>query len=116
MINKSDIELLNTLIFDPLLEPNFEVLKSCLIWPDEAPKPHLSFSGREFLYDLWIVRGFIHRSVSVKEWGLDPLYFMEAWNFGLCSIPEWPGFKRLILNDVHRSYLGNSLGIPLSAL
>lgn len=109
MILKSDIDVLAELILNPTALPNFEMLKCCLIWPDERPLGPLSRNGQEFLYDLWIVRGFIHRSVPRDQWGLDPGYFQNQWNFGLCNVPSWPGFKRLTISDADRTYLTRSL-------
>lgn len=105
MILKSDIEVLSKLTFDPAAQPDFELLKYCLIWPDERPVELLSSAGQEFLSDLWIVRGFLHRSVPREKWGLDPAYFHETWNFGLAHVAGWPGFERLTLSDVDRAYL-----------
>lgn len=107
-INKSDLEVLNELKLDLSLKPNFEFLKSCLIWDDEATS-NLSNDGREFLYDLFITRGFIHKELPESEWGLDPEYFKSVWNFGLKNIPDWPGFKRLNLSQEDKQYLLKSL-------
>ena len=105
MVLRNDIEVLRKLTLDPAAQPNFELLKFCLIWPDERPLEPLSNAGREFLSDLWVVRGFIHRSVPRDEWGLDPTYFCEAWDFGLSNVASWPGFERLRISDVDRAYL-----------
>ena len=105
MILKSDMEVLENLTLDPTAQPSFEVLKCCLIWPDERPFERLSHAGQEFLSDLWIVRGFIHRSVPRDEWGLDPDYFWETWNFGLSNVARWPGFQRLTISDADRACL-----------
>lgn len=105
MILKSDIATLGKLVLDPAARPSFEMLKSCLIWPDERPRERLSSAGQEFLCDLWIVRGFIHRSVPRDAWGLDPAYFWRTWDFGLSSVPDWPGFQRLAISDADRACL-----------
>ncbi len=116
MIEQRDLSLLNALTVDVHADPNFELIKYCLIWPDERPCEHLSREGREFLTDLWIVRGFIHRSVPVLEWGLDPQYFIDVWAFGLANAAEWPGFTRLVLSEADRAYLDTCLDMGESAV
>ena len=114
IISERDLNILRGLAFDSDTEPMFELLKSCLIWSDERPSENLSSEGREFLYDLWIVRGFIHRSLPDEQWGLDPKYFKDVWEFGLANVAQWPGFKRLVLSDVDRGYLAKCLKTSLS--
>lgn len=114
--NEHDLNLIRGLSFDPDAKPNYELLKSCLIWPDETPLGLFSNEGREFLSDLWIVRGFIHRAVPEGQWGLDPQYFKDVWAFGLQSVGQWPGFKRMILSDTDKAYLANCLSKPISNL
>jgi hypothetical protein len=107
-ISQDDLSCFERLVFDESLEPSFEYMKSCLTWGDERPTG-LSKDGLEFLYDLWIVRGFIHRSIAEKDWGLDPEYFKHVWEYGLNIVPQWPGFKRLVLTGQERQYLEDSL-------
>lgn len=107
-ITEDDYTLIRQLIFNPDLKPNFEFLKSYLVWDDEIPK-RISNKGREFLYDLLIVRGFIHREVPDNKWGLDPDYFKSMWKFGLDNIPQWPGFMRLTLSEIDKKYLEECL-------
>ena len=116
MITDHDLDLLRNLSFDSNSQPNFELLKYCLIWSDEVPTDHLSSDGREFLSDLWIVRGFLHRGLPKEKWGLDPEYFSEVWDFALNTVPQWPGFKRIVLSDVDSAYLATCLSTPLSTL
>jgi hypothetical protein len=115
-ISEKDSELFRYLVFDADAEPMFDLLKCCLTWPDERPMGHLSTEGSELLTDLWIVRGFIHRSVPKDQWGLDPRYFEEAWEFGLANIEQWPGFRRLVLSEKDKAYLTSCLATPLSTL
>ena len=116
MIPERDLVLLRELVFDPSAEQTFDLLKYCLIWTDERPAAHLSNEGREFLADLWIVRGFIHRSLPKEQWGLDPGYFSEVWEFGQANAAQWPGFKRLVLSEAERAYLATCLATNLSTL
>jgi hypothetical protein len=103
-----DRDILQTLVFDPTAEPAFELMKSCLVWPDERPV-RISKDGYELLGDLWAIRGYLHRSVPSEQWGLDPAYFREVWTNALRDIPDWPGFKRLDLSDEARAYLARCL-------
>ncbi len=114
VVPEHELTLLTELTVDPAAEPNFEILKYCLIWPDERPLKPLSAAGAEFLADLWIVRGFIHRGLPEHEWGLDPQYFADVWEFGLANVEGWIGFKRLVLNAADCAYLTAALNTDLS--
>jgi hypothetical protein len=103
-----DREKLEQLVVDPECEPSYELLKSCLVWPDERAAG-LTKEGYELLCDLWIVRGFIHNGVLPDKWGLDPAYFREVWQNALVDVPGWPGFKRLELSEHDREYLSKSV-------
>lgn len=107
-LSHHDREALGRLVYDPGATPSFEMLKCCLLWPDERAK-NVSPAGYELLTDLWAVRGFMHRMVPRSEWGLDPAHFERAWEFGMREIPRWPGFKRIVLGDAERVYLEQCL-------
>lgn len=111
-ISERDLDLLRKLAFDPNAEPMFDFLKSCLIWSDERSSDRFSAEGNEFITDLWIVRGFIHQSLPSEQWGLDPEYFKAVWEFGLANIPEWIGFKRLVLSESDKAFLASCLTNP----
>lgn len=115
-ISNHDAELFRALTLDIDAEPTFDVLKYCLTWSDERPSGRLSSEGSEFLSDLWIVRGFIHRSLPKEQWGLDPQYFEEMWKFGVTNFGQWPGFKRLVLSEKDQTYLASCLATSLSAI
>jgi hypothetical protein len=106
--NQSDRERLECLIFDRACEPSYELMKSCLVWPDERPA-EITNEGYELLGDLWIVRGLMHRDVPPEKWGLDPAYFQEVWRNALADVPRWPGFRRLDLSAADRTYLSRSI-------
>src|SRR5262245_35937210 len=105
---QEDRESLERLAFDPRCEPSYELLKACLVWPDERPA-QISKEGYELLCDLWIVRGFLHRGLPPEKWGLDPGYFQEGWRNGRADVPHWPGFRRLELKEADRAYLLQSI-------
>ena len=102
--SRDDCQALENCVYDAAAEPSFELLKYCLVWPDERPQG-LSRDGWQLLGDLWIVRGFIHRGVPFEEWGLDPSYFRQVWEDALLDCPRWPGFSRLTLSTRDRKYL-----------
>jgi hypothetical protein len=116
MIPERDINILKNLSLDSQAKPTFDLLKYCLTWPDERPSEPLSAEGREFLSDLWTVRGFIHRSVPEAKWGLDPKYFREIWEFGVAHVETWPGFKRLTLSENDEHFLSGCMKSSLSDL
>jgi hypothetical protein len=105
---ESDRAVLAELVFDPACEPSYELMKSCLVWPDERPL-RISKEGYALLGDLWAVRGFLHRVVPLSQWGLDPTYFQTVWQNALVDVPEWPGFKRIDLSESDRAYLAACL-------
>jgi hypothetical protein len=107
LFNESDLELIQSLNFDASLKPSYHPLKGCLTWNDEKID-NLSPSGYEIIGDLWIVRSYIHLDKDLKT-TLDPEYFRDIWVRAEQQIPNWPGFKRLELNDEDRTYLETSL-------
>lgn len=111
-----ELRLLNGLEMQADAEPQFDLLKYCLVWEDERPSVPMSSQGTELLTDLWIARGFIHREQPAKKWGRDGTYFPEVWEYGRRMVPGWPGFRRIALSDVDRQYLAKSLKISLSEL
>jgi hypothetical protein len=111
-LSDADRKKLEELRFDPKAEPSFNLMKSCLVWPDELAEG-LSRDGYELLGDLWIVRGFFHRGVPREQWGLDPAYFEGVWAEN--ETVKWPGFLRLQLSDRDKKYLADSLAEAATA-
>jgi len=107
-LTPTDRVALQELVFDPGSEPSFELMKACLVWPDERPA-RISKEGYELIGDLWIARGYLHRDVPPEQWGLDPAYFQAVWSYALLDVPGWPGFRRLELSEADRAYLVRSL-------
>ncbi|HEY6725433.1 MAG TPA: hypothetical protein VI197_15465 [Polyangiaceae bacterium] len=106
--SEADRVKLLSLRFDPDAEPSYELLKSCLVWPDECPEG-ISREGYELLQDLWIVRGFLHKQVPRENWGFRTTRFEDVWAQALQDIAEWPGFKRLQLSKADAEYLQRSM-------
>lgn len=107
-LSEQDRRLIEELVFDPNQRPSFDLMKSCLVWPDERPSG-LSREGRQFLARLWIVRGFKHRGIADDQWGLDSSPLLRVWQHGLAIQLRWPGFQRLDLSEQDRVYLQKSL-------
>ncbi|MDC0836010.1 hypothetical protein POG22_23890 [Geitlerinema sp. CS-897] len=93
-----DLKLIESLVYQPELEPSYEAIKDVLIWSDERPNG-LSFEGYEKLCDLWVARSFIHRKVSFLSCKLDSTYFEEVWRRAVYQEFRWPGFYRFELKD-----------------
>lgn len=109
LFSEVDRRLIEAQVFDPEAAPSFEVMKSCLVWPDECPE-HISNEGREVLYDLLIVRGFLHRGVPLERWGLDPQFFLYRWEEAQATELLWNGFRRMHLSESDSAYLMRSVG------
>lgn len=112
VLRESDRVLIERQAFQCDAKPAFELLKACLVWPDELPAG-ISNEGREYIYDLLIIRGFIHRGLSENKWGLDSQYFIKVWQEAIASSIPWNGFRRLEISEVDRDYLIRSLGETL---
>jgi hypothetical protein len=101
---ESDRAAIEALTYDRLCRPSYDLIKACLLWPDERPQK-ISNAGYEVLCDLWIVRGFIHRGLPPEDWGLDPQYFQAVWAEALRSELRWPGLLRASLSEEDRKVL-----------
>jgi len=104
----NDLKLIEALVYNPSLEPSFDVMRDALVWDDERPDG-LSREGYEKLCDLWIVRSLIHRGISFTDWPLDPEYFGTVWSQAQKQGFKWPGFNRLHLSQKDREYYEKSL-------
>lgn len=104
-----DLELIESLVYDPDLEPGYDMIKSCLIWGDEKPAG-ISPRGYSALCDLWISRSFLHLGKAFSEDEIDPEYFGKFWARAMEQNFKWPGFKRLTLSEEDRAYYKQSIG------
>jgi hypothetical protein len=98
-----DHHVIEALQFDGNAKPAFELLKSCLIWPDERPAG-ISPEGYEKLCDLWIARACLHRGQAIGSGALDPAQFQRAWQEALDDKINWPGFQRVKLSPDDQAY------------
>ena len=98
-----DLELIESLVYNPDIKPSYEFMKDCLVWEDERPDG-LTPEGYEKLCDLWIIRSYIHQKIAPPDWGLDPKYFQESWLKATKHNFKWPGFFRLKLSKHDEEY------------
>jgi hypothetical protein len=113
LFRDNDLRLIESLVYDPNLKPNFDSMRDCLVWADERPEG-LTPDGYEHLLDLLIARSFIHRNLDFSTHSLDPIYFKQIWDRALEYKFQWPGFKRLKLSAEEKAFfdseLANNLG------
>ena len=98
-----DRAVIEALQYNADASPAFELLKSCLVWPDERPK-NITPEGYEKLCDLWIARACLHRGQPVGSGTLDPTSMQRAWQEALDDKISWPGFRRLKLSPEDQAY------------
>lgn len=99
----NDLHLIESLEFNPDLEPSYDLIKSCLVWADERPNG-LTPAAYETLCDLWVARSFLHQGLPFSNHSLDPEYFENIWKRALKQGFRWPGFSRLTLNEGDKIY------------
>lgn len=102
--NDQDLELMKSLKYDPSLKPNYESLKGCLIWKDER-SDDLSPDAYHIVSSLFVARSLLHQGLTFDDHPVDPEYCKNLWVIAQKQIADWPGFKRLTLNDEDRKYL-----------
>jgi hypothetical protein len=98
-----DLEIIESLVYQPELKPAYDLMRDALIWADERPEG-LSREGYEKLIDLWAARSFIHKGTKFSDWTLDPEYFGKVWEEAISEEFEWPGFNRLKLSQQDEQY------------
>ena len=107
-LSPDDRAVIESLEFDPSLEPSFDIIKSCLAWPDEVPKG-ISGKGNMLVGRLLIWRSFLHREMPEEAWGLDPSPYRLAWQSAVSEKLSWPGFRRLTLSSKDKQFLEKCL-------
>ncbi|MBP0011480.1 MULTISPECIES: hypothetical protein [unclassified Roseofilum] len=102
-----NLELIEALVYDPTLKPDYDIMRDSLVWPDERPQG-LDPDAYEKLIDLWIARSFIHKGISFSDHRLDPEYFERVWKEAREQGFQWPGFHRLHLSEPDREFYENA--------
>ncbi|MBP7861878.1 hypothetical protein KA183_09370 [bacterium] len=98
LFSERDKRLIDALIYDPSLKPKFNDLADYFIWLDELPS-NFSIEGEDKLESLWVGRSLLHKGLTFAHHPINPEYCATMWNRALEEIPNWPGFKRLKLNE-----------------
>lgn len=100
----NDLEVMRSLKYDPTLKPNYESLRGCLFWKDER-SDELSPDGYKLVNSLIIARSLLQQGLTLDDHPIDPDYCKNLWAIAQKQIADWPGFKRLTLNEEDRKYL-----------
>jgi hypothetical protein len=98
-----DSDKLNSLGYVSDISPRFEMIKSILVWEDEIPK-RISEDGMDKLYDLLIARSYVHDNQLFSSHFSGGKHLEKAWTESRNEIPNWPGFKRLLLSKKDRHF------------
>jgi hypothetical protein len=104
----NDLSLIESLVYNPTLEPKFDGMRDCLFWADEEPDG-LTSDGYDTLIDLWAARSFLHKGRDFSTYKLSPDYFRLIWERALAQGFRWPGFNRLTLSDADRIFYDKHL-------
>jgi hypothetical protein len=111
-LTSTERSVIESCVFDSRCTPRFELVRECLIWPDEQPESVLRLRGAayELVGDLWIVRGLIHRGLPIEKWGaFGGEEFLATWNECLMGGLRWIGFRRIALTAGERAQLETNL-------
>ena len=96
-----DRKIIESLTYQPGLQPGFEALKGCLVWADERPD-NLTPAGYDRLCDLWIARTILCHDPSRRT--LNDAHYRAAWSRAKAEGIRWPGFHRETLSETDRRY------------
>ncbi len=102
LLSDRDRQLVESLAYDPSLEPRFNALRSYLTWEDESPSG-ITPNGYDTLSDLLIARAFLYHGFELPEL-CDRRHFADIWNRAIAEKLKWPGFNRLVLSATDREY------------
>jgi|GEM_PF-370884 len=98
LFSERDRNLIETSVYDPALEPRFNALSGCLNWNDEAPSG-ITSEAYGVLSSLWVARSLMHQGLTFSDHPINPEYSQRVWQQAVHEIPNWPGFKRLVLSE-----------------
>ena len=100
-----DLALIESLTYNPDLEPYYDQMRGYLVWVDEICDVGMTSEGYKKLQDLLLARSFIHLGKPFSSFILDPTYLAEVWEKVLKSNFSWPGFNRLELSTKDMDFL-----------
>ncbi len=110
LFSDQDRELIESLVFDTSLAPEFNAVSTSLYWEDELPED-ITNAGMKVVRLLWIARSFVHRGLPFEGDETDPKSWRNLWQQATEEIPYWTGFKRLVLNKKDKEYFEQWLGV-----
>jgi len=115
--NKEDLALIENLKYDPNLKPSYDLIKGCLVWPDEIPSG-LSSEGLFLLGYVLPARGLIQKNIpfNSKNHAVTRVFgsqLEKAWNLVLSNNLKWPGMRRLNLSAEDMEYLKKNEKEPI---
>ena len=110
LFSQQDRELIDALVFDASLKPEFNAISSCLYWDDEMPLD-MTHAARRVVRNLWIVRSLLHRGLTCDDHDFNPEACRSLWKQATEEIPDWPGFKRLVLSEKDKEYFEKWLAV-----
>jgi hypothetical protein len=110
LFSQQDRELIEALVFNPSLEPEYNALSTCLYWDDELSLA-MTREGRKVVRKLWIIRSLFHRGLTCDDHDFSPDACREMWKQATEEIPDWPGFKRLVLSKKDKEYFEKWLAV-----
>lgn len=106
-ITKADWDCFAAARMDPGATPGYELLKGCLIWPDEYVEG-LSRAGRELLGDLFVARALLHRGQPISSWPGGTEALQARWDTAVAAGLPWAGFARVELNADQHAFLAEA--------
>jgi hypothetical protein len=110
LFSEEDRKLIEALVFDASLSPEYNALSTCLYWDDELSL-EISWSARKMLGKLWIIRSLFHRGLTCDDHDFNPEACRSLWKQATEEIPDWPGFKRLVLSKKDKEYFEKWLAV-----
>jgi hypothetical protein len=110
LFSDHDRELIESLLFNASMKPEFNAVSACLCWDDEWPR-EITNKGHRKLRELWMARSYLHNDNSFDAAGEYAEEWREVWEQAIQEIPTWPGFKRVTLSEEDRAFLSGQLGI-----
>jgi hypothetical protein len=110
LFSEKDKELIESLVFDSSLAPEFNAVSACLYWDDEISW-YMTPAGIKIVRLLWIARSLLHRGLTCDDHDFNPEACRQLWKQATEEIPDWPGFKRLVLSKKDKEYFEKWLAV-----
>lgn len=104
-----DLQRIEQLELDISLEPRFNALSGYLVWDDELPD--ITPDGLDVLQTLLTARSLLHRGLTVADHPINAEYSTRVWEKAMKEIPNWPGFKRLLLRQAEEAFFDLKLNL-----